>query len=312
MSDARSSMNALTGQTKPISIGVITIEGRELALLKLLEKLKISCDQYEGICEIVICNNSGAEFKNTIEQKIASSGIEQAGEVTLIQSPENNIAVGRNQLYEHSKHNWLAFIDDDEYPSEQWLVELALAIDAPNTHIVAGPVFTYFPDDTPQWIVRADLHNTKDRIDGTEIQYTNTGNILIDKSSVPDPTFDVEFGKSGGSDTEFFQRNIDQGLVLRWATKAVVYEDVEAKRANTKFMIRRFMNQGRNYRTIKTLHGKVGNQFLFTVRSYIVGLLSIPIALVLLAVKHEAAGVWLKRAFSNLGKVISPSKLLYD
>lgn len=301
-----------TGKPQPISIGVITIEGREQGLRKLLESLKVCIGSYPQDCELVLCSNAKPNYFNSLKLLVESSKIHTVCDVKTIQSPENNIAVARNLLIEKSSNDWLAFIDDDEYACPEWLLELSTTLKLPETDIVAGPVIAVFPKDTPSWIVRSDLHNTTERVDGSIIQYTGTGNLLINKTGVPDLSFNIEFGKSGGSDTEFFQRNIDKGMIVRWCKSAVAYEDVEQKRANFKFMVRRFMNQGNTYRRVKSLHGKITNQFLFSIRAYIVGIASLPIALCMLAIDHPSAGLWLKRGFSNLGKVISPSRLLYD
>ncbi len=295
----------------PISVGVITIQGREKALEKLLTHLKESLLHYPGKCELVICNNSDQSYISRIEEIVVSTNVRDFCTVRVIQSSENNIAVARNLLFKESTDRLLAFIDDDEYPTESWLVELAKAIDNEDTHVVAGPVIANYPDTTPDWIVNSDLHNTEHRKDGSKIPYAATCNLLIDKQSVPQPVFDVDYGKSGGSDTEFFIRNIEAGMVVRWASDALVYEDVDSSRANTKFMIRRFMTQGQVFRRIQTLHEKIPNQFLFSVKAWVVGIGCLPIAGTLLIANRNTSGQWLKRAFFNFGKVIAPTKLLY-
>ena len=298
-------------QYQPISVGVITIKGRETALEKLLTHLNKCFRHYPEECELVICNNSERSYTSQINGIVSTTKTADFCTVSVLQSSENNIAVARNILFNESANRLLAFIDDDEYPTDNWLTELAKALNNDNTHAVAGPVIASYPDTTPGWIINSDLHNTANRQDGSTLEFAATCNLLIDKQGVPQPVFDVDYGKSGGSDTEFFMRNIQAGMIVRWASNALVLEDVEPSRANTRFMIRRFMAQGQVFRRIKTLHEKIPNQFLFSARAVVVGLGSLPIAALLLIVKRKTSGQWLKRAFFNFGKVIKPRKFLY-
>ena len=297
---------------QPISVAIITIRGREIALEKLLTHLNKSFMHYPEECELVICNNSDKNYIEQIEKIISITKTDEYCSRRIIQSPENNIAVARNLLFKKTAHRLLAFIDDDEYPTEKWLTALSDAMREKETHVVAGPVISNYPNTTPYWIVNADIHNVETRTDGNVIQYAATCNLLIDKQSVPEPVFNIDFGKSGGSDTEFFERNVQAGMIVRWATKALVYEDVDSSRANSRFIIRRFMVQGQVFRRIKTLHGTIPSQFLFALRAWLGGMMSLLMAAVLLILRRKTLGLWLKRAFFNFGKVIKPRKLLYE
>ena len=297
---------------QPISVAIITIQGREIALEKLLTHLNESFMHYPEECELVICNNSNKSYIEKIEKIISITKIDKNCSSRIIQSPENNIAVARNLLFKETAHRMLAFIDDDEYPTKEWLTALADAMRDKETHVVAGPVISNYPNTTPDWIINADIHNVETRTDGNIIQYAATCNLLIDKQSVPTPVFNIDFGKSGGSDTEFFERNVQAGMIVRWATQALVYEDVDLSRANSRFIIRRFMAQGQVFRRIKTLHGTIPSQFLFALRAWLGGGMSLLMAAVLFVLRRKTLGLWLKRAFFNFGKVIKPRKLLYE
>ena len=296
---------------QPISVGVITIEGRENALEKLLIHLNKSFLHYPENCELVICNNSDQAYISRIEKIVSSTHAGDFATVRVIQSLENNIAVARNMLLNETTHELLAFIDDDEYPTEKWLTALAEAIDNKETHVVAGPVISNYPSTTPDWIVTSDLHNTENRKDGSTLEDAATCNLLIDKKCVPQPVFDADYGKSGGEDIEFFMRNIQAGMIVRWASDAMVFEDVDANRANTRFMIRRFMGQGQNIRRINTLHEKIPNQLLYSAKALLVFFVCLSIGAILLVAKRKTSGQWLKRAFFNFGKVIKPARFLY-
>ncbi len=295
-----------------VSIGIITLEKRTAGLAKLLQHLKPVVSNHPGQIEVVIANNSGTAASERINRCIASTSFADHCPITLIDSPENNIAIGRNILLDHSRHELLAFLDDDEYPTEQWLEKLLAVMHKCDATVVAGPVPAVFHASAPRWVRTVDLHNTRGRRDLHTIEHTGTGNVLIDKSRIGELRFDESFGKSGGSDTDFFLRLRESGGLIYWSGEAVAYEDIPEDRSRPRYLIHRFIKQGENYRRISLERGDAGSPFLFTLKAALMVAVSMPIAAVLVLTRQEQAGDWMKRAFSNYGKLHSPNKQLYD
>jgi len=141
---------------------------------------------------------------------------------------------------------------------------------------------------------------------------TGTGNVLIDTRPIKALRFNRAFGQTGGSDTEFFLRLHDAGHAMHWASDALVYEDIPADRAQTAYMLKRFKIQGNNYRRIMQARGAIKSTPLFLARAVFMCVASLPIAGVLWLLKKPTAGDWLKRSFSNYGKLFKPAEQLYD
>ena len=297
---------------QPVSIAIITQEHRIEGLSKLLEHLIPVIKQHEQPVEIVIANNSGHQANALISQCLERSQIGEHCDVKLIDSPKNNIATGRNVLLDQSSYPLLVFIDDDEYPSRQWLTHLLDIRERCKAPVVAGPVPALFHASAPRWVRTVDLHNARGKVDAKQIDNAGTCNVLIDKRTIGKLRFDEQFGKSGGSDTDFFMRFRQQGGTLYWANEAVVFEDIPEDRSTARSLIHRFIKQGENYRKINTANGRIGSQLLFSVKSAGMVLVSLPLALTLVVLRHPRAGDWMKRAFSNYGKLHSPSKQLYE
>lgn len=295
-----------------VSIGIITLEQRASSLVKLLQHLKACVKSHEGDIDIVIVNNSGSAARESIQHSIESTCIEELCPVKLIDSPKNNIATGRNICLDNSQYDNLAFLDDDEYPVDNWLIELFEIRKQCNATVVAGPVLAVHHDSAPKWVHTLDLHNTKGKKDASEIDMTGTGNVLINKLEIGDLRFDENFGKSGGSDTDFFRRLREQGGNIFWSVKAVVYEDIPPARSTAKYNIHRFIKQGDNYRKISFQRGLYRSKTLFLVRALLFVLASLPIAGVLILIGSKHSGEWAKRAFSNYGKIHSPKDALYQ
>lgn len=295
-----------------VSIGVITQEHRLEGLSKLLEHLKPVIEQHQQPIEIVIANNSGTYANAVISECIEQSRISDYCAVKLIDSPKNNIATGRNVLLDHSSYPILVFIDDDEFPTQQWLMHLLDIKERCKAPVVAGPVPALFHPSAPHWVRNIDLHNTRGKVNAQQIDNAGTCNTLVDKREIGELRFDEQFGKSGGSDTDFFLRFKQQGGALYWAEDAVVYEDIPEDRSTARSQIHRCIKQGENYRKIYTANGLIDSPLLFSLKSLVTILVSLPIAFLLVAIRHPRGGDWMKRLFSNYGKLHSPSKQLYD
>jgi succinoglycan biosynthesis protein ExoM len=296
-----------------VSIGIITLEQRASGLVKLLQYLKPSVESHQSDIEIIIANNSGATARNAILKSIENSGIETLCQVTLIDSPQNSIATGRNICLDRSQYDYLAFLDDDEFPVENWLTELFDVRHQCDATVVAGPVLAVFHDSAPQWVRTIDLHNTRGKRNASEIQMTGTGNVLINKREIAKLRFDeIKFAKSGGSDTDFFLRLGEQGGRIFWADKAIAYEDIPEARSTAQYNIFRFIKQGDNYQRISFERGLYRSRKSFLIRSMIFALGSLPIAGFLILIRSKKAGDWTKRAFSNYGKIHSPKEQLYQ
>lgn len=295
-----------------VTVGVITLERRKEAFIKLLEYLGPALNSYSGQLELIISNNGAADTKPQIENTLANHLSEFNGIVRVINSPENNIATGRNVVLDNAAYDLIAFLDDDEYPSINWLNEMVEVYKDCDSVVVAGPVIPIFEDACPKWVKTTDLHNVRNRKNKGTINMTGTGNVLIDTMHIKDFKFNRTFGQTGGSDTEFFLRLYDAGHIMHWASDALVYEDIPADRAQTAYMLKRFKIQGNNYRRIMHARGAIKNTPLFLARAIFMCAASLPIAGVLWILNRPTAGDWLKRSFSNYGKLFKPAERLYD
>lgn len=126
--------------------------------------------------------------------------------------------------------DFLAFIDDDEWPSPAWLEELHRVALEHDADAVGGPTRPAFPEhydgplrDNPYY--GADMRLT----DGAACRLQAAGNVLVRasvlQSLVPD-VFHPDFAFSGGEDLAFFSELHRRGARMHWAAGAVVHESV--------------------------------------------------------------------------------------
>jgi glycosyltransferase involved in cell wall biosynthesis len=163
--------------------------------------------------------------------------------------PRRSIAHVRNMTLEKSNSEFIAFIDDDEFPEKDWLLNLFGALKKYDCAGILGPVRPYYPDGTPGWVRKAGFFERPEFETGYQLSWQGcrTGNVLFKREITAGlPTvFSAEFGM-GGSDVDFFRRMTALGHRFLWCNEAVVHEIVPPSRWRRKVLMKRALLRGRN------------------------------------------------------------------
>jgi len=146
---------------------------------------------------------------------------------------------------------------------------------------------------------------------GDQLRRVATGNCLLDLQQIGLQRFDQAFGLSGGSDSLFFDQLADRGLYVVWREDAIVHETIPPTRTSSRYMMFRCMTQGQNFKRVVLRKAKFPQQFVFTLKALLVAPFSLLVGALALPVNARISAFWLKRGFTNLGKLIGPSKRLY-
>ncbi len=178
--------------------------------------------------------------------------------VTYCVEPEQNIALVRNRAVANATGDFLAFIDDDEFPPKDWLLQLLNACNKYNADGVLAPVRPHFEHAPPAWLVRGRFCERPEHETGYVLSWrqTRTGNVLFRRKildGVAEP-FRREFG-AGGEDQEFFRRMIEHGSVFIWCNEAAVHEIVPPERCRRSYILRRALLRGQNEKNLTSLGG---------------------------------------------------------
>ncbi len=163
--------------------------------------------------------------------------------------PQAGISPARNAVVNKAlalQPQFLAFLDDDEKPSQDWLSELLRVQRETGADVVGGPTLSEFPEDADETqrnnpYFGADLGIE----DGAACQLQAAGNFLIKADVIKSmaPTFfHPAFAQSGGEDLAFFTQLAKQGASMRWAANAIVHETVPANRLTQSWMKSRVVN----------------------------------------------------------------------
>ena len=141
---------------------------------------------------------------------------------------------------------FLAFIDDDEVPSPQWLDALLRVQAETGADAVAGPCEPVFEDRVPRWIERGGFFEHPRFATGTQVRHAYTHNVLVRLGALVGlgALFDERLALSGGEDSELFARFVARGHAIAWADDAVVFEWVPHSRANARWILERAFRVG--------------------------------------------------------------------
>lgn len=219
---------------------------RPALLSRLLMKLEEQwTDNLFHYSVVIVDNDSTGSARQTTELYAAKSKIA----IQYYVEPEQNISLARNKAVESAKGDLLAFIDDDEFPEDDWLLNLFKAFHKYRADGVLGPVKPYFEIEPPSWIVKGKICERKSFPSGTilyDARYTRSGNVLINRQIFEnaDMRFDARFGKTGGEDCDFFRRLMQRGGLLVWCNEACVHEVVPVERFSRSYFLKRELLAG--------------------------------------------------------------------
>ncbi len=198
--------------------------------------------------EVVVVDNdvdeSGREVCESYQQNPSQSL------VRYFTNSVRNLSEVRNSTIENAQGELLAFIDDDEWASDnQWLTKLLGTMTRHNADVVFGPVIVHYPEAAPEWIVSGDMFGKDSHAHESLQKKGATSNALMKATWVKDQNFrfDPYFGKSGGEDTDFFHRIYEAGGKLIYDAHASVEETVEPHRLNFEYLKKQNIRIGQTH-----------------------------------------------------------------
>lgn len=219
--------------------------------------------------------------------------------VTYLVEPEQNIARARNKAVDNATGDFIAFIDDDEFPEDRWLLQMLNTLKGSGAAGVLGPVRPHFEKGCPKWIIRSGLCDRKSHTTGTIMRSadTRTGNVLISREIFKDTSnrFDPAFGRSGGEDVRFFEYVMQKGHTFLWSNEALVYETVPHERWSASFYLRRAVRKGGVSGSVTRKRGFSFRHLAFALAAFCVYATTLPFAA--LAGKHFCIKCLVKTAY---------------
>lgn len=228
-----------------ITVCVCTYQ-RPQMLARLLDALQAQQQNGHFVHDVVVTDNDPAQ---SAQQAVEAFGLRSTIAVTYSVEPRKNIALARNQTLRHAGGDFIAFIDDDEFPEPDWLLRMLNTCEGANCAGVLGPVRPHFEHAPPAWIIRGGFCERPEHPTGRVMPWEEcrTGNVLFKRQIIAgdEQPFLESFG-TGGEDKDFFMRMSERGHVFRWCNEGIAYETVPPDRWTREYMLKRALLRGNN------------------------------------------------------------------
>jgi succinoglycan biosynthesis protein ExoM len=280
-----------------IAVCICTYKRPDL-LKRLLTELSKQDTQALFTFSIVVADNDAQESARPVVSEFA---LNATVPIQYCVQPKQNISLTRNKAIESAEGDFIAFIDDDEFPVNDWLLQLYRACLKYNVDGALGPVKPHFDVQPPAWVVKGGFHDRATYPTGFIIDWPKgrTGNLLFKKSVLEgvDEPFRSDF--ITGEDQDFFRRMIERGHKFVWCDEALAYETVPPIRWSRRFMLKRAL-----------LRGKVSLRHPTTkTRDTLKSFLAVPLYLAALPVLFLAGQhlfmQYLIKSFDHLGRILA-------
>jgi succinoglycan biosynthesis protein ExoM len=232
----------MTSQVPHISVCVCTYKRPDL-LERLLRA--VAAQETGGLFtfSLVVADNDQSRSSETVVEAFRRA---HSVSIRYCVEPRQSIALARNKAVENAEGDFVAFLDDDEFPEKNWLLNLVRACEQYQVDGVLGPVRRHFDQAPPAWIVKGDFYERPIHPTGMPVRWSmgRTGNVLLRKRIfMPgEAPFRPEFRH--GEDQDFFRRMIDKGFRFIWCSDAIAYEVVPPVRWKRTFMLKKALLRG--------------------------------------------------------------------
>ncbi len=287
----------MINETNHISVCVCTYKRPHL-LKRLLETLSDQDTDTLFTYSVVVADNDQLQSAKAVVSEFAASS---SVSIKYCVEPQQSIALARNKAVENARGDYIAFIDDDEFPGKNWLLILFKTREEYGVDGVLGSVKRHFDKEPPRWIVKSQFYERRIKATGSIVDWpeARTGNVLLKRQlfEADVPAFRAEF--RAGEDQDFFRRMIEKGYVFIWSDQAVAYEVVSPSRWKRTYMLKKALLRGATARLQPSCGALSIAKSVIAVPVYLAGL---PLACIF---GHYRFMALLIRLFDHLGKLLA-------
>jgi succinoglycan biosynthesis protein ExoM len=220
---------------------------RPVGLQRLIGHLSaLTVPSGQRVVVVIVDNDPLGSAAAVVDEAVAAFPLP----IRYVVEGERGISQARNRaVQEAGAVEWIAFVDDDDWPAPDWLVRLLDTQATTEADVVVGPTMPVFEAPPDAWIVDGGFFE-KDRFPtGSVVPYwlAHTGGVLIRRSALAafgDRPFDDALGLSGGEDTTMFWYLATNGARLVWDDDAVYHELIPSTKASAKWLLIRSFRNG--------------------------------------------------------------------
>ncbi|WP_417497497.1 glycosyltransferase family 2 protein [Maricaulis sp.] len=256
--------------------------------------------------EIIIVDNSPEASARCIA---ANASAVARCPVVYVHEPRPGVANARNAGFAAAKGRYIAFLDDDEVASVDWLSALMQTAQTLDAQLVFGPLRAEVdqPDSLRGQLATRLYSRPGPSSDSVLDAPYGSGNSLLDRDSfeLPDQPFDTALNQTGGEDDAFFALLAQQGVRYGWSARAHAVEVVGTARNDWGHLLSRSFAFGQGAtqncaRGATTDHAGIAFWMAVGLAQMLV---FAPLALLAMPLRRELAVKALDKAVQGAGKL---------
>lgn len=229
-------------QRPTISVCICTYR-RPAQLARLLASLR-ALSSGSPTREIVVVDNDERRSARGVVDAFLADGTD----VRYLVEPVRNIARARNVSVAAARGEIVAFIDDDEEATPEWLTEHWRAMQRHDVDGTVGTVVPRFDPATPRWLRQGGFFDHSLPPPGTALEWfeTRTSNACVRTGPLRcfAGPFDESIGLMGGSDVDLFHRMIRRGHRFIAVPSARVREALPLRKSTARWLVQRHFRNG--------------------------------------------------------------------
>ncbi len=278
-----------------IVIGIPTYKRPGMLKKLVISIIKGNIDRalIKDINILVVDNDIERTAEKVVEE--ISTGLSGILKLNYCNYPVKGLSNVRNELYKKALEfnpDFIVSLDDDEYPSPDWLNQLLLTVIANKGDIAVGPVFPEFENKVSPYISYWFRYHDLPDQQRTKVFETSNYIISTDFLLKHKLEFDNRFNSTGAEDSYFRVTILKKGAKIYWAREAKAFEAITEKRAKLKWLFMRNFRCAITYTYILKLEGKYSSllkKSLISIVYFIAGLLAL--SAILFPVKWKYWGI---------------------
>jgi hypothetical protein len=253
---------------KPVNIVVAFLTYRRPdGVKKLLEALahQVNDPARPYTLTVLVVDNDATGSGQAAVTPFIESGIYSTGDLRgapmlkYCVEKEPGIPFARNRALDESPENTelFCFLDDDEWPVDNWLDSMLAVREITSADCIYGPVEPVYPEDAPEYFIRAGVFERKRRQDRQRINYAASNNVMFDYPLFRSLglRFEERMRYTGGTDYLFFNRAVRGGVKIHWSSSALVYDIIPRSRMTWKWVLQRQYRLGNTFAVSDIFYG---------------------------------------------------------
>ena len=247
-----------------IAICICTCD-RPALLQRTLEALQgILLNGLGGVgLEIIVVDNGGGDKARPVCEAISK---QLPIALHLAKQPRRGISFARNKAVEVALSrgaDFLAFIDDDDWPEPDWLLRLLESQQSSKADLVFGLWRIDTNQDLPDWVKSTPVFQQPDRDAKAHLgmpRWASTCNVLVrtemlERMGSGGEPFAAKFAFVGGEDKDFFIRAIKAGASFACAQESMVHKCNDVERVTVRGQLKRAFRIGCSTMNLLKEHG---------------------------------------------------------